>query len=98
GMGDERGPNVRVFALAGRPGPGRLSYSDVEHRVFARLNSSSACKAIADGAAHLKKAGAVAQYASFVQPGFAELKKFGRAADRKQLVEIRLRHLCLSFP
>lgn len=55
-------------------------------------------QAVTDGAAHFDESRAISVDARFVHPGFAELKKFGRLADGKQPVKIRLRHFCLSLP
>jgi hypothetical protein len=45
-------------------------------------------QAVTDGAAHFDESRAIAGDALFIQPGFAELKKFGRAVDRKQRFKI----------
>jgi hypothetical protein len=45
-------------------------------------------QAVTDGATHFDESRTIAGDARFIQPGFAELKKFGRAADRKQRIKI----------
>ena len=45
-------------------------------------------QAVTDGTTHFDESRAISVDARFVHPGFAELKKFGRLADRKQLIKI----------